>query len=342
MQTGIILGKTLLGHVVGIEKHRLLFPEEDVLLETLTKLGFIFYMFLVGVKMDPNMVPKAGKKGWSIGISAAVCPLIASSILGSTKMLEYYLPIYRRPAIRAIARIIGLSPFPVIVALLIDLKIMNSELGRLALAAGLVCDVLNVIQVLGSAIYRIYTSEYGLPVVLLTLIESLLVTIASAFSHVVFLKIIQLTPEGKPVKNYYITLICCGVLASAIACDNVGLQYHFAPFVIGLAVPSGPPLGSAIADMMDIFISGLLAPFILTYCAIKMDLAVFYDMAFINSVLFIVSVITASKLVGVCGAAMVIKVPIRDAVNLSIIMATQGIVQGALYESIYKLQVHLV
>nr|XP_017219048.1 PREDICTED: cation/H(+) antiporter 3-like [Daucus carota subsp. sativus] len=338
LQTGIIIGKTLLGHIVGFEKHQLLFPDDDILLETLMKLGFIFYMFLVGVKMDPNLVPKAGKKGWSIGVSAAVCPFIVSSILGSQKLLDYYLPIYRRPAIRAIVKIIGLSPFPVIVALLIDLKIMNSELGRLALAAGLICDVLNLIQILGSTIYRIYFSEYGIPVVILTLIEALLVTIASISSHVLFLKIIQLTPEGKPVKNYYISLICSCVLVSSIACNNVGLQYHFAPFVIGLAVPSGPPLGSAIADAMDTFISGLLAPFILTYCAIKMDLVVFYDLSFLNSVLFVLSVVTASKIVGVCGVAMVIGVPIRDAVNLSIIMATQGIVQGALYESVYKLQ----
>ncbi|KAK1400004.1 hypothetical protein POM88_009867 [Heracleum sosnowskyi] len=237
------------------------------------------------------------------------------------KMIE------QRPATSAIARIIVLSPFPVIVALLIDPRIMNSGLGHLALAAVLVCDVLNVIQILGSTTYRIYTSHFGVPLIILTLIESLLVTIASAFSRVTFLKVIQLTPEGKPVKNYYISLICSGVLVSAIACDKLACSFIL-PHLLTSTVHS--------------YILCNQDGFMILPCAIKMDLAVFYDFAFLKSVLVNVSVVAASKLLGVCGAAMLIKVPIRDAVNLCIIMATQGIVQGALYESIYKLQAHIV
>ncbi|WOH11560.1 hypothetical protein DCAR_0831049 [Daucus carota subsp. sativus] len=336
--SGIILGKTLLGHLVGFDKHRLLFPDDDIILDTLIKLAFIFYMFLVGVKMDPSMVTKAGRKGWSIGLVAAVGPLILGSFIGSDKMLEYYLPIYRRPAVRAVIRIITLSPFPVIVALLIDLKIMNSELGRLALAAGLIVDMFYVCQNAVSTTFRIYTSDYGAPVISLTLIESIMIMVASVGCRLLFLKIIQWTPEGKPVKNYYISLICCGVIVGALACDNVGLPFNFAPFVIGLAVPSGPPLGSGIADRMDTFISGLLGPFILTYSATKMDLAVFFDFSFMYTILFVLGSITVGKLVFVFGTAMLNKMPVRDAVNLSIIMATQGLVQGALYESVYKLQ----
>ncbi|KAK1400003.1 hypothetical protein POM88_009866 [Heracleum sosnowskyi] len=234
---------------------------------------------------------------------------------------------HRRPATSAIARIIVLSPLPVIVALLIDPRIMNSGLGHLALAAVLVCDVLNVIQILGSTTYRIYTSHFGVPVIILTLIESLLVTIASAFSRVTFLKVIQLTPEGKPVKNYYISLICSGVLVSAIACYKLACSFIL-PHLLTSTVHS--------------YILCNQDGFMILPCAIKMDLAVFYDFAFLKSVLVNVSVVAASKLLGVCGAAMLIKVPIRDAVNLCIIMATQGIVQGALYESIYKLQAHIV
>lgn len=338
LQAGIILGNTILGHILG-DMHANLFPDEDVLLDILTKLGFMFFMFLVGVKMDPSMVWKTGRKGMSIGICTAVGPVVVGSFISNDTYLQTFLAIYRRPAVRAIVRVISLTPFPVIAGLLIDLKIMNSELGRLSLASALISDMINIGINAVSGSYRIYMAGFGLPISLITLIQNMFVALAAVSTRPLFLRIIKLTPEGKPVKNSYVALICCGVLASAVASDSVGLTYHFGPFLMGLVLPAGPPLGSTLADKLDTFISGLLAPLILTYCAIKIDLTVFYDFFFMKVVSLYLLAVIGVKFLIVLVLAVANKVPIRDAVTLGIIMGAQGTVQGALYETIYKLQV---
>lgn len=54
----------------------ILLPEEDVLLEALSKFGFVFIMFLVGVKMDPSMAWKVGRRGQVIGVESTFPPVI--------------------------------------------------------------------------------------------------------------------------------------------------------------------------------------------------------------------------------------------------------------------------
>lgn len=62
------------------------------------------------------------------------------------------------------------------------------------------------------------------------------------------------------MKGIYVSFICWLVLVAATAGDNiVELPYYFAPFVIGLAVPNGPPLGSTLVKKLDKFSSVLLA-----------------------------------------------------------------------------------
>lgn len=338
MQAGIILGNTVLGHILG-DKHEKIFPDEDILLDILTKFGFMFFMFLVGVKMDPGMIRKAGRKGITVGICASVIPLVAGNAMANEDYLEYILPIYRRPAVRTIVKTLILTPFPVVATLLIDLKIMNSELGRLSLTAALISDIINAVVNTFWGTFRIFLSGFGMPISVVTLAQSLAVTLLAFSTRPMVLKIIKETPEGRPVRTGYIAIICAVVMLLSVASDNVGLTYHFGPFVAGLVMPAGPPIGSSLSEKMDTFITGLLAPLILTYCAIKIDLTQFYDFAFMRVATSYLVAITCVKFVSVFVLALINKVPIKDAVTLGIIMCAQGTVQGALYENNYRIQV---
>ncbi|KAK3019502.1 hypothetical protein RJ639_003174 [Escallonia herrerae] len=138
VMAGVILGHTFLGQIPQFTET--LFPEEgEVLLDLLSKIGFMFFMFLAGVKMDPGMVTKTGVKAWTIGLSSTVIPVGLG--LALSKSVEEQLPFYRRSGIRSVLSTLFFIPFPVISALLVDLKIMSTELGRLALAAALIGDL---------------------------------------------------------------------------------------------------------------------------------------------------------------------------------------------------------
>lgn len=330
-QAGVILGPTCLGKAFPNAINTLFPPEGDVFMEIGSRIGYIFFMFLIGVKMDPVMVLKTGKKAWTIGLVSVVLPFIISMLMAEE--LDRWLPLYRRPAMRSIIGVQTLTPFPVIAHFLLDLQIINSELGRLALASALISDLISTVASTvisnmrlafeGGMEFPIGMQSFGLTMSLIWMIVYLV--------RPGFVWIIKQTPEGKPVKGGYVVLIASIVMMFAIISDNFGLQYHFGPFIVGLSVPVGLPLGSTLVDKLETLVSGLLAPLLLTMCGLKVDLSKVYDKKFLGLIWAIFIVSAVIKTLTTFLPAIMCKVPFKDALALAALMNAQGIVEMASY-----------
>ncbi|XP_059627924.1 cation/H(+) antiporter 4-like [Cornus florida] len=329
---GIVLGPTVLGLVLpSVEE--ILFPEEGcIFVEMLTKLGYMFFMFLMGVKMDPSMVLKVGIKAWAIATFSIVVPLGYATFVSQTLLPGKVRNKSKHPTTRFVIVTETISSFPVIACLLIDLKIVNSELGRIALASALIRDILNTTFVfLTNYLYWIASVANWL-VAWLTLFFSLAFISTIVFGlYPLFLWIIRQTPEAKPVKSVYISLICFAVLGSAIASDNLGMMYPFGPFVLGLTVPAGPPLGSTLEKRLGTFTMGLLTPLLLTYIGMKINLTEMHSMRSIVAILLAYVIGFTIKVIAVFLPALLCKMSVKDAIALALIMSTQGIVELAGY-----------
>jgi len=328
---GIILGPTVLGQIPNFRKT--LFPQEgDIYIDLLGKIGFIFFIFLSGVKMDPKTVMRTGAKAWTIGVVAATFPV--SIGLGFGAIAEKVIHRYRWPTCRSIVGIQNLFAFPVIASMLVDLQIMNSELGRLALASGLISDFLSGLALSSLSLYIIgkysFAKAVGAQSVILTIgLVLLIIFIGQPVSQ----WIIQKTPEGKPVTRVHIILMSLVVLVVVLLTDNVGLHYQYGPFLLGLVVPDGPPLGSTLVDRLETLISGLFTPLMITYCGMKVNLVEIYDLSFMVWIWCIVALFLGLKLLAIFCPAKMCKVPVKDAAALAIIMSTQGVVQMSFYYS---------
>ncbi|KAM7506724.1 hypothetical protein LguiA_017177 [Lonicera macranthoides] len=276
-KAGIILGPTCLGKAFPNAINTLFPPEGDVFLEIGARIGYIFFMFLIGVKMDPVMVLKTGKKAWTIGLV--------------------------------------------------------SVLGRLALASALISDLISTVVATvisnmrlafeGGMEFPIGMQSFGLTMSLILIIVY--------FVRPGFVWIIKQTPEGKPVKGGFVVLIASIVMMFAIISDNFGLQYHFGPFIVGLSVPVGLPLGSTLVDKLETLVSGLLAPLLLTMCGLKVDMFKVYDKKFLGLIWGIFIVSAMIKTVTTFVPAIMCKVPFKDALALAALMNAQGIVEMASY-----------
>ncbi|KAL6509368.1 hypothetical protein OROGR_022678 [Orobanche gracilis] len=326
---GIILGPTILGQFSDL--HNTLFPADgDVYLNILSKIGYIFFIFLSGVKMDPRTVLRTGIKAWTIGVLSVTVPVsggLILSILNQTKIHRY-----RWPAYKTIVSIQNLFPFPVIASMLVDLKIMNTELGRLALASALISDLVSNLTATIIAYGRIGLMGYTGVLIMHSSILTLCLVIFILFvARPICLWIIQKTPEGKSVSRFHIVIMSVLVLVVVLFTDNVGLNYQYGPFLLGLAVPDGPPLGATLEDRLETLILGLLAPLLVTYCGMNVNLVELYDLKFIAIVWLVLVICFAMKLVAVFVPAYICKVPVKDAVALAYCMSAQGVVQMSFY-----------
>nr|POE98052.1 cation/h(+) antiporter 3 [Quercus suber] len=226
----------------------------------------------------------------------------------------------------------SLTPFPVISCLLSELKILNSEIGRLGLSAAVVSDLfstfLTSIFRLAKVAYDQSTKEafmdFGIIIVFLLLV----VFVARPAMY----WMIRQTPEGRPVRDIYIYTIIFAVLCSGLLSNWFNQLIVFGPFIFGLAVPDGPPLGSTLVNKFDCMVSGVLLPVFVTTSMMKVNLSniSFHSNVAICHAIVLVIVIIA-KFGGCWVPSYVTKIPKNDAITLSLIMSCKGVVEMADY-----------
>lgn len=329
----MILGSTILGRYDNYQEA--VFPiEGQAIVGTLSSFGFMLFMFISGVRMDVSMIKKTGAKAWVIGLSNAIVPLVAGLV--TARLLTGSLGKDGEPdTIKNLPIIVvthATTNLPVIAQLLKDVKILNSELGRLALSSSLISHMYGVINTSVSNIITIarkYSAERAFDDLTLCL---LYVCMAIFVVRPAMVWMAKQTPEGRPVNDLYIYLIILGVFISAIISHYFELSIVFGPFILGLAVPEGPPLGSALVDKLDSFASGILLPLFVSSTTLRTNLRtinVLNTYAINNIVLVIVNYFT--KVFACLVPALYCRMPFKDALALSLIMSAKGVVDLAKY-----------
>jgi len=327
----MILSPSLLGRF-EILKH-VLFPiKSQEIIGLLSLWSYILFMFLSGVKMDIGMINRTGRKALYTGVVCILSPLLIG-LLVQVKLKGYYtLNTEEADMLPYITAIHCLTPFPVVACLLEDLKILNSELGRLALSGALVSDTLSMFLIIISALTRIRQNESSMIAAIdLVAIIMYLIIIVLAIRPSMFW-VIRQTPEGRPVKDTYIHAILIMVLGSGYLSHLFGQTLVVGPFILGLAIPDGPPLGSAIVSKFNCFIWDVLLPIYVTTCGMRTDLSLIkFDDSFttINGILIVLTFV--SKMVASLVPPLYSKMPLNDALTLALLLSSKGVVQLTFY-----------
>lgn len=285
-------------------------------------------MFLIGVKMDVNLIKKSGKREWTIGTMVMLFPLLVTVMLArhvgvavdkeDEQSAQYKISFF--------TGILMLTSFPVVAMLLMHLKIINSELGHLTLSSALISDLISVVLVnIGNYRVIILLASLRVAIKSLFLVTVLILFILTVLQRMVYW-IIRKTPEGKPVKDAYIFFVVIALLVVAIVGENVGLQYMYAPFILGLTVPTGHPLASTLIEKLDTIVSGWMLPLLSTYCGYRSNL---WELNKRPPYWIIFSVTFGFSLKVTCAfvPAFCFKVPLKDATALALMLSAKGITE---------------
>ncbi|GAU38119.1 hypothetical protein TSUD_318060 [Trifolium subterraneum] len=197
------------------EYKRKLFPygSQDTL-ASITGLGYVLFLFETGIKMDFHTIMRTGRKAWVITFFGLVTPIIFGFATRNVKIMDYF----SNSPLEANIIMVGhnTTSFAVIVALLNDLELLNSELGRLALSVSLIGDLLSNIVVTMSSTMVSSSSHIPFGVRLGSLVG---IAIFILFIYrPTMLWIVEHTPEGKEVKDTYVNIVI-GILFACFICS---------------------------------------------------------------------------------------------------------------------------
>ncbi|KAF9599266.1 hypothetical protein IFM89_036564, partial [Coptis chinensis] len=319
-----LLGPSILG-AIGTFKQSAFSDESLHVFDTFQNFGSIFFIFLVGLKFDGGMVTKSGRKSILIGISS----FLVSMAITIPAIILLNIFVTTDPKVEQMLTTVAILEsavsFHVIVCLLADLKLLNSEIGRLALSSSLVGNafswsVVAVIIIWGdflrTSVYRLVSRvSYIL----------LMVVVVVCIMRPIMFWMIKRTPEGKPMKEVHLLVIFIMVLFTAFLGQATGQTLLFGPMILGFAVPPGPPLGSYVEDKLETIVSSVLMPtyFVGTVGKMKLSLITVAEFSVIEPVVLLAFL---GKLIGTVLPAIFYSVPLEDALVLGLVMSTQGVV----------------
>ncbi|XAR60792.1 hypothetical protein NMG60_11034305 [Bertholletia excelsa] len=331
---GLALGPSFLGKFEAFSKT--VFPAYSFYLsETFAYFGLMLFLFLVGVKMDITMIRKSGKSAVVVGLCNFFIPLFLNQVLAFFLLHSVPMDPLLHHSVPWVSSLQCLSSFYVISCLLADLKLLNSDVGRLAVSASMISGICSwswsIIlfttkqNVIGGNQNSLVFIKGIVPVPSLAF-TNILCHLCHPILRPLMLWMVRRTGEGKAVKESYIFGIFMMMLGCAMFGEIIGQHFLIGPMVLGLAVPVGPPLGTALVEKLESFVSSILLPIFFVVSGTNLDF---------SSIRF--RTFSIVELLGFCGflwkvigttiASLYFEMSVKDAVALALIMSVQGITE---------------
>ena len=140
VQGGVMLGPSVLGQNQAFANA--VFPLRSVMvIETMANIGLLYFLFLVGVEMDMTVMRSVGRKAVASAIAGMVLPFVVGIVFSYLLAERTDSDINQGTFILFLGVALSVTAFPVLARILAELKLINTELGRLALSAALINDV---------------------------------------------------------------------------------------------------------------------------------------------------------------------------------------------------------
>ncbi|KAM3404807.1 hypothetical protein ACQJBY_007735 [Aegilops geniculata] len=321
---GVILGPSVMGQVgtwAGT-----VFPGRSLLtLETVAHLGLLYFLFLVGLEMDVNVIKRSGKKAVIIAVAGMALPFCIGTATSFIFRHQVSKNVHQASFLLFLGVALSVTAFPVLARILAEIKLLSSELGKIAMSAAIVNDMCAwILLALAIAISDVNSTPFSSLYVLLSGVAFVL----ACFYVVrpVMWWIVRRIPEGETISDVQITLILTGVMISGVCTDAIGIHSVFGAFVYGLVIPSGE-LGVVLIEKLEDFVMGLLLPLFFAISGLRTNVTRVSDPVTAGLLVLVFVMASFAKIMGTILIAISYTMTFRDGVALGFLMNTRGLVE---------------
>ncbi|KAF8703717.1 hypothetical protein HU200_031801 [Digitaria exilis] len=323
-QAGVVLGPSVMGQVEVWATT--VFPLRSLLtLETVAHLGLLYFLFLVGLEMDVNVIKRSGKKALIIAVAGMALPFCIGTATSFIFRHQVSKNVHQASFLLFLGVALSVTAFPVLARILAEIKLLNSDLGRIAMSAAIVNDMCAwILLALAIAISEVNSSAFSS---LWVLLAGVLFVVACFYVvRPLMWWIVRRVPEGETVSDAQVTLILAGVMIAGVCTDAIGIHSVFGAFVYGLVIPSGQ-LGVVLIEKLEDFVTGLLLPLFFAISGLRTNVTRVRDPVTVGLLVLVFTMASFAKIMGTILIAVSYTMTFRDGVALGFLMNTRGLVE---------------
>jgi Kef-type K+ transport system membrane component KefB len=322
---GILLGPTLLGAVAPDVKNYF-FPADIVPLITAAAfIGLAFYMFLVGLELDPAALRERAGQAALVSNASVALPM-ALGLLAAVPFYELLAPDVRfLPFALFMGVAMSITAFPVLARILIERRMLRRPVGMLALASAAIDDVTAWgLLALASAVAGTGSgSKVGL-----------VIGLSIAFCIGMFLivrrilaRVSRAYDEAGHIPSEWIAAIFVGILLSAFLAQQIGIAAIFGAFVMGLIMPRRADLTGEVTERIESFVVTVLLPLFFVVTGLRTEVGLLNRVELWLLTLVLLAVAVAGKWLGAMLAARYGGFSWRESGALGALMNTRGLTE---------------
>jgi Kef-type K+ transport system membrane component KefB/nucleotide-binding universal stress UspA family protein len=335
---GISLGPTVLGRLFpGLPGESLPLPERlfpsAVPLHSIADLGLVFFMFLVGLELDPRLIAREGRRAFTISLSGLAAPLLLGILIAlplapindggdfkgvSRPTSELAFPLFLGAAL-------CITAFPVLARILVERGLYKTGLGTAALCAAAVDDVFAWI-LLAAVVGITRTGSAAAAGITFAYTLLFVVFMATAGRWLLNLLVRRYEAVGQLTADQ-VAVVLTGVLLSAYMTELIGIHAIFGGFVFGAVMPKQSRMTHELTDKVEDFTVVVLLPVFFCVAGLRTNLFALDSVELLGWLALILAVAIAGKLFG-CGlAAKLNGFSWHDSIIIGSLMNTRGLTE---------------
>jgi Kef-type K+ transport system membrane component KefB len=327
MVAGILLGPSLLGWLApGLTAA--LFPEGSLgYLQTLSQIGLLLFMFLVGLEFDPAHLKKLGHAALLTSHASITAPFLLGSVLALylyPRLSDSSVPFREFALFMGVA--MSITAFPVLARILAERGLYKTRLGSMVVACAAVDDV-TAWCILAYIVAMVRASGHSLPL-WKTLLALTAFVIAMATLARPLLKRLEANFRRRgELSEDAMAAILLLLLVSATLTEYLGVHLLFGAFLLGAVMPKEPAFVERVTEKAQSVTVVLLLPVFFAFTGLRTSIGLVRGAEMWFFCFLIIVVAVAGKLGGSAVAARVAGLQWRDALSIGIFMNTRGLME---------------
>jgi Kef-type K+ transport system membrane component KefB len=335
---GILLGPSVFGKLAPNAANSLFPASSFVAFETLSTVGLILFLFLIGMELDHELLYRLRKTALLASGMSVLLPFAMGAVLARPLQLRFAAPgIGSGSFVLFLGIAMSITAFPVLVRILEERGLQRTELGTTAIFCAAVGDLFGwLLLSLALALKGAPDAPSSMPMRLtglaayLTVMLGVIRPLAARRARRV---------QGSELSIEMLNIVVALTLASAAATELIGVHPLFGAFIAGVCFPRVEEWQKTIRDRLDMLVSVLLLPLFFALTGMRTQLGLLNGKSTLLWSGIVLLAAAFGKIAGAATAARLTGWSWRDATALGALLNTRGLVELVVLNIAYKVGV---